>query len=105
MGMKSGPLRKVTRQRRNGLHGKSRWNIEMECGHVDRASRKSPRAQRRCATCLKEQNAEMSFDLIDYSHIEAKLASVLDLDPGQVTVSGNGGYIALTPFDVAKLTS
>ena len=103
--MKSGPLRKVTRQKRSGLHGKSRWNIEMECGHVDRASRKSPRDQRRCANCLKEQTAEMSFEIVDYSHIEAKLTSVLDLDPGQVTVNEFGGQIILTPYDVAKVTS
>ena len=103
--MKSGPLRKVTRQKKNGLHGKSRWNIEMECGHVDRAPRKSPRSSRRCAQCLKEQTAEMSFELVDYSHVEAKLASVLDLDPSQVTVNEFGGQIILSPFDVAKLTS
>ena len=103
--MKSGPLRKVTRQKKNGLHGKSRWNIEMECGHVDRASRKSPRGQRRCAQCLKEQTAEMSFELVDYSHIEAKLTSALELDHGQVTVNEFGGQIILTPYDVARLTS
>lgn len=103
--MKSGPLRKVTRQKKNGLHGKSRWNIEMECGHVDRSSRKSPRNQRRCSHCLKEQTAEMSFELVDYSHIEAKITSVLDLEPGQVTVNEFGGQIILTPFDVARLTS
>lgn len=103
--MKSGPLRKVTRQKKNGLHGKSRWNIELECGHVDRAARKSPRSQRRCVSCLKEATEEIGFELVDYSHIEAKLASVLDLEPGQVTVTEHGGQVMLTPFDVAKLTS
>jgi hypothetical protein len=103
--MKSGPLRKVTRQKKNGLHGSSRWNIEMECGHVDRASRKSPRGNRRCAACLKDQVAEFSFELVDYSHVEAKLASALDLEPSQVTVTEHGGHVILTPFDVAKLTS
>ena len=59
--MKSGPLRKVTRQKKNGLHGKSRWNIEMECGHVDRASRKSPRDQRRCAAVLEGADGRDEF--------------------------------------------
>ena len=47
----------------------------------------------------------MSFEIVDYSHVEAKLASVLDLDPSQVTVNEFGGQIILSPFDVAKLTS
>ena len=47
----------------------------------------------------------MSFELVDYSHIEAKITSVLDLEPGQVTVNEFGGQIILTTFDVARLTS
>ena len=47
----------------------------------------------------------MSFELVDYSRIEAKLTSALELDHGQVTVNEFGGQIILTPYDVARLTS
>ena len=102
--MSVGRLRKVTRQVKSGFHGRSRWVIELECGHVTRSARKSPKTHRRCNSCLTTDN-DHTFEIMDYSHLEAKLAHSLGVDSSQLTVSEYGGQVNLTTYDVARLTA
>lgn len=115
----SGPRRSVVRVRRVGNYGSAWWLHELECGHIEKRKRKSPKSEVGCAACKADERFKVGlertsqFDAssdaqveVEADQLRARLASALgvplDAVGVQVAMSGqklqiSGAMIFLHP--------
>jgi len=108
---KRGPKRLVTQAVRLGEYGKTKWHIELECGHTVASARKPKVSEDRlcCKTCiappapltlmeaLSENREDRDFfdhyDPMEELKAKATLASHFDVSLDQVELRGSTATI------------